>query len=143
MTQTNNPPLNYRDRKKPFVFDYYDSWSLKDEDDTISLWRSEKGGAITISAMRHRDPSHVANAFDHCKRFADQNGIEPISVTGNRQLAEGTFNTPEGSHCHVRTIAEGPRVVIATYNSDVDDSEEEDEAMAILKTVAILKTAGS
>lgn len=140
MTKGNNPSLRYRDGKKPYIFDYFDGWSLQDEDDTVSLWRSDKGGAITISSMRHSDPSHEANAFDHCKRFAEQNGIGPSSMTGSKQLAEGTFNTPEGSLCRVRVIAQGRRLVIATYTSGIDDADEESEATAILQTVALLKS---
>jgi hypothetical protein len=138
MRNQNNPNLQYRDSSKPFRFEYFEGWSLKDEEGTVSLWRSDKGGAITISSVRHRDPKHVANAFEHCKRFAEKNGIGPSSVTGNSQIAEATFNTPEGSLCRAKILAKGSRLVVATYNSDIEDPAEESDAIAILNTVAIL-----
>lgn len=131
------PPLMYGYPGRPFRFSYYEGWTIKEEEGTVSLWRNEEGGAIVISSHINKDPNHKGNAFEHCKRFAEKNSLGPSNVTGNVDVAQAIFNTTEGGICQARFYSRGPRMVMATYNRDKDDVLEQDEAEAILDSMAM------
>ena len=122
---------------KPFRMSYPGSWSLQEKDDTVSLWKTEKGGAITLTSLVNRDPGHVADALRHCTRFAEKNGLDGAQIRGDANSAEAVFDLEDGGWCRARILAQGPRLLLATYNTWSENPAEEDEVEAILASLEL------
>lgn len=122
---------------KPLDFSYPAEWTLREEEGTVSLWKSEKGGAITISTAVHRDPKEKGDARQQCERFAGKHAFDPPRVDGNEDAAEAAFTDQEGAWCKVRFLAAGSRMLMATYNASAVDQVEEAEADAILASLRL------
>lgn len=131
--------LSYASPSKCFRFAYPSEWQLKDEDGSVSLWRSEDGGAITISSARHQDPKHQANALEHCNRFAATPGNLRVVAEGDAQVATATFEDAEGIQWYVRVLTAGRYGVIASYNFPKEvQREDREQASKILDSIVIV-----
>lgn len=131
------PSLRYDRPPRPFRFRYFAGWTVQEDVDTLSLWKSPKGGAITMSSVVNDDPGHVADALVHARRFAQKNAGDPPRVEGTRDVAVAAFTDHEGAWVKARVLAAGPRVVLATYTTGVDDPAEEAEVDAILASLEL------
>lgn len=132
------PTLRYEPPASPFRVSYFEGWNVREEEGTVSLWRSPEGGAVTISSFLNRDPGHVADALEHVRRFAEKTGLDLPHISGGRDCAEAAFDVSDGGWCKARVVASGPRFVLATYHADREDSGEEAEADVIIASVAVV-----
>jgi hypothetical protein len=109
------------------------AWTADQSGEELTLFRSEQGGAITISTYRHFDPQVQADALEKCRRFLTSRGVAPIHAQGSASDATAEFEDTDGVRWMVRTLAREQRFVLATYNSsgpggansaiDVEDAE--------------------
>jgi hypothetical protein len=127
---------------RSFGFSYPPGWFVRDNEDSVSLWKSDKGGAITISAVRNKDPNARGHARQQCDRFVAKHTCDEARIEGDQDSASGAFTDLDGLWCKVRFIASGPRMVFATYNASLPDPVEEDEADLILASLRINSGSG-
>lgn len=117
-----------------FRFDYPEGWTLRESGGALSLWKTEAGGAVTISTALHdRD----VDALEHCGRFAEAQGLDHPRVSGDASSAEAAFDLPDGGWCRARILARGPRLVFATYTAREPDAAEEDEVEALFASLRL------
>ncbi len=122
---------------KAFRMSYPAGWMLREDEGAVSLWKSSKGGAITISSVVNTDPGRSGNALEHCRRFAEKHAFDPPRMRGDRDAAEAAFTDQDGVWCKVRILAAGPRMVLGTYHATVEDALEEAEADGILASLVV------
>ena len=118
----------------PFEFAYPAGWTLREEEGAVSLWKTGRGGAITVSSIRGEEP---ADALKHCARFAEKFGLEDPQIAGDASTAEATFDLADGGWCRTKILARGPLLVLATYNTRSENPAEEDEAVAIFASLRL------
>lgn len=117
-----------------FRLDYPAGWSLRETDGALSLWKSERGGAITLSTLLgDRD----ADALERCARFAEAQGLDHPRVSGDASSADAAFDLPDGGWCRARILARGPRLLFATYITREPDAAEEDEVERIFASLRL------
>ena len=129
-------PEDYRG-SKPFQFSYPEGWTLRDDEAAVSLWKTGRGGAVTISSLANPDPAYVANALEYAAKFAEKNGLDGAWITGDASAAEASFDLADGGWCRSKLLARGPLVVLATYNTRSQNPAEEDEVAAIFASLQI------
>jgi hypothetical protein len=122
----------YRGPKR-VEFRYPAEWTLREEEAAVTLWKTAKGGAITVSIV---DAS--GGALQHCARFAEKHAFDPPRMSGDRDVAEAAFTDQEGAWCKVKVLAAARRMVLATYHATVADQVEEAEADAILASLKLV-----
>ena len=81
---------------KSFRISVPEGWTLQENEDAVSLWKTEKGGAITISSVVSTDPSRSGNAVEQCKRFAEKHAFDPPRMCGDQNVAEAAFTDQDG-----------------------------------------------
>lgn len=106
-----------------------DGWTLQDNLDSLSLWKSTSGGAITISFVEG-----AGSAADFCARFAAEHSPDPPRLSGT---GEAAFTDHDGVWCKLRVVAAGARMLVASYHASIEDPLEEVEADAILASVRL------
>ena len=120
-----------------FRLSYPAGWNRQEGEGVLSLWKSERGGAITVSSVVSTDPSRSGNALEHCTRFAGKHAFDPPRISGDQNVAEAAFTDQDGAWCKVRILAAGPRMVLGTYHATLEDALEEAEADGILASLAL------
>ncbi|HEX7900404.1 MAG TPA: hypothetical protein VF950_21730 [Planctomycetota bacterium] len=118
----------------PFAFSYPEGWTLREEEGVVSLWKTARGGAITVSSIQGEEP---ADALRHCARFVEKHGLEDPRIEGDASTADATFDLDDGGWCRARVLARGPLLVLATYNTRSVNPAEEDEALAIFASLGL------
>lgn len=118
-----------------FSFLHAEGWSFREEAGVVSLWKSEQGGAVTLSAAENPD---AADALEHCRRFAAKQAGDPPRIGGDRDVADAAFSAEDGVWWKVRVVVAGRRILLGTYNASVEDQVEEAEADGILASLAAL-----
>ena len=117
---------------KPFQFSYPAGWTLQEEEAAVSLWKTARGGAVTVSSILGEEP---ADALKHCALFAGKHGLEDPRIEGDASTAEATFDLADGGWCRTKILARGPLLVLATYNTRSENPAEEDEVLAIFASL--------
>jgi len=127
---------------KPFEFSYPAGWTLQEDENAVSLWKTSKGGAVTISSVVNKDSNIRGNALEHCRRFAEKHAFDPPRLSGDSEAADAAFTDQDGAWCKARFMASGNRMVLATYNASIEDQLEEVEADGILASPRIVPVPG-
>lgn len=116
-----------------FAFSYPEGWTARDQEGSVSLWKKNPGGAITVSVIEAS-----GDALGHCARFAEKHAFDPPRMSGDAETADAAFTDQDGVWCKVRILAAGSRVVMGTYHASVPDPVEEVEADGILASLRIV-----
>jgi hypothetical protein len=113
-------------------YDLPPGWSVKDNLDSVSLWKTSKGGAITISFVEAS-----GSALEFCERFAARQAPDPARLDGTADVASAAFTDHDGVWCKLRVLSAGPRMLVASYHASEEDAREEAEADAILASLRL------
>lgn len=117
---------------RTFDFTPADGWSVKDNLDSVSLWKTSKGGAITISFVEAS-----GSALEFCERVAAKRAPDPARLEGTADAASAAFTDHDGVWCKLRVLADGPRMLVGSYHASEEDPLEEVEADAILSSLRL------
>ncbi len=119
------------------------TWTADQGEEELTLFRSEHGGAVTISTYRHSDPQFQTDALEKCRRFLASCGAAPIHAQGSASDATAEFEDSDGVRWVVRTLARGHRFALATYNAPgAADSASPDEDAEMRRILAGITWVG-
>jgi hypothetical protein len=128
------PSLRFDDPRRPFRFSYFEGWRLQEDVDVLSLWKSEAGGVITLSAETGEG---APDARATCARLAEAHGLDLPRITGDAARCEAVFDRADGSWCRLVVLARGLRLILATYTTRAENPAEEDEVAAIFESLEL------
>ena len=134
-----------------FIIPNIEGWTLCKEQDQIQLVREK--GAITITAHRLADPAGRADARSECERLArfvapskheSAFKLKPVSrlpegtaIEGDAKRAWAHLVDAKGNQWIAMAVAEGPRFLRVSFNTDVDDLEALSAAKRLLQSISL------
>ncbi len=107
-----------------------DDWCAEENEDTLLLYNPDGEGAITMSFFNlvSTEKPLCEEVSTMAVKFLDQNNIDlhstlMLHIKGEKILLSGTGTTTDGCFMKLWIVAKHPKIVLATYFADQENTE--------------------